>query len=264
MDEPFTNLLCQGMVKDENGDTMSKSKGNVVPPSSVIEPFGADTMRLAILFIAPPEKDFDWDPNAVEGANRFIKRAWRIVWQLCETAGDPSTLDKAGLDAPALDLYRERHRTLAKCTDDFDRGQFNTAISAMMELVNAASAYINAVEPESRDAALTALVAEDIVSVLAPICPFACEELWHAALGRDGSVYTAPWPEFDVAEAAADEVEIAVQVLGKMRARVMVPAGADNAAMQAAAESAVAKWIDGKTVVKAICVPGKLVNLVVK
>ena len=264
VDEPFTNLLCQGMVKDENGDTMSKSKGNVVPPSSVIEPFGADTMRLAILFIAPPEKDFDWDPNAVEGANRFIKRAWRIVWQLCETAGDPSTLDKAGLDAPSLDLYRERHRTLAKCTDDFDRGQFNTAISAMMELVNAASAYINAVEPESRDAALTALVAEDIVSVLAPICPFACEELWHAALGRDGSVYTAPWPEFDVAEAAADEVEIAVQVLGKMRARVMVPAGADNAAMQAAAESAVAKWIDGKTVVKAICVPGKLVNLVVK
>ena len=264
VDEPFTNLLCQGMVKDENGDTMSKSKGNVVPPSSVIEPFGADTMRLAILFIAPPEKDFDWDPNAVEGANRFIKRAWRIVWQLCETAGDPSTFDKAGLDAPALDLYRERHRTLAKCTDDFDRGQFNTAISAMMELVNAASAYINAVEPESRDAALTALVAEDIVSVLAPICPFACEELWHAALGRDGSVYTAPWPEFDVAEAAADEVEIAVQVLGKMRARVMVPAGADNAAMQAAAESAVAKWIDGKTVVKAICVPGKLVNLVVK
>ena len=264
VDEPFTNLLCQGMVKDENGDTMSKSKGNVVPPSSVIEPYGADTMRLAILFIAPPEKDFDWDPNAVEGANRFIKRAWRIVWQLCETAGDPSALDKAGLDASALDLYRERHRTLAKCTDDFDRGQFNTAISAMMELVNAASAYINAVEPESRDAALTALVAEDIVSVLAPICPFACEELWHAALGRDGSVYTAPWPEFDVAEAAADEVEIAVQVLGKMRARVMVPAGADNAAMQAAAESAVAKWIDGKTVVKAICVPGKLVNLVVK
>ena len=264
VDEPFTNLLCQGMVKDENGDTMSKSKGNVVPPSSVIEPFGADTMRLAILFIAPPEKDFDWDPNAVEGANRFIKRAWRIVWQLCETAGDPSALDKASLDAPALDLYRERHRTLAKCTDDFDRGQFNTAISAMMELVNAASAYINGVDAASRDAALTALVAQDIVSALAPICPFVCEELWHAALGREGSVYTAPWPVYDVAEAAADEVEIAVQVLGKMRARVMVPVDADAATMQAAAEAAVTKWTEGKTVVKAICVPGKLVNLVVK
>ncbi len=264
VDEPFTNLLCQGMVKDENGDTMSKSKGNVVPPSSVIEPFGADTMRLAILFIAPPEKDFDWDPNAVEGANRFIKRAWRIVWQLAVTAGDAAALDKATLSKPALGLYRERHRTLAKCTDDFDRGQFNTAISAMMELVNAASAYINAVPAAERDAALTATIACDIVSVLAPICPFACEELWHAALGREGSVYTAPWPEFDAAEAAADEVEIAVQVLGKMRARVMVPAGADAAAMQAAAEAAVAKHIEGKTVVKAICVPGKLVNLVVK
>ena len=264
VDEPFTNLLCQGMVKDENGDTMSKSKGNVVPPSSVIEPFGADTMRLAILFIAPPEKDFDWDPKAVEGANRFIKRAWRIVWQLAETAGDAASLDKGALSKPALELYRERHRTLAKCTEGFDRGQFNTAISAMMELVNAASAYINAVPAAERDAALTALVACDIVSVLAPICPFACEELWHAALGREGSVYTAPWPEFDAAEAAADEVEIAVQVLGKMRARVMVPAGADAAAMQAAAEAAVAKHIEGKTVVKAICVPGKLVNLVVK
>lgn len=264
VDEPFTNLLCQGMVKDENGETMSKSKGNVVPPSSVIEPFGADTMRLAILFIAPPEKDFDWDPNAVEGANRFIKRAWRIVWQLAETAGVAASLDKGALSKPALELYRERHRTLAKCTEDFDRGQFNTAISAMMELVNAASAYINAVPVAERDAALTALVACDIVSVLAPICPFACEELWHAALGREGSVYTAPWPEFDAAEAAADEVEIAVQVLGKMRARVMVPAGADAAAMQAAAEAAVAKHIEGKTVVKAICVPGKLVNLVVK
>ena len=264
VDEPFTNLLCQGMVKDENGDTMSKSKGNVVPPSSVIEPFGADTMRLAILFIAPPEKDFDWDPKAVEGANRFIKRAWRIVWQLAETAGDAASLDKGALSKPALELYRERHRTLAKCTEDFDRGQFNTAISAMMELVNAASAYINAVPAAERDAALTALVACDIVSVLAPICPFACEELWHAALGREGSVYTAPWPEFDAAEAAADEVEIAVQVLGKMRARVMVPAGADAAAMQAAAEAAVAKHIEGETVVKAICVPGKLVNLVVK
>lgn len=264
VDEPFTNLLCQGMVKDANGETMSKSKGNVVPPSSVIEPFGADTMRLAILFIAPPEKDFDWDEKAVEGANRFIKRAWRTVWQLIETADFTVKLDKAGLSKSALKLYRERHRTLAKCTEDFDRGQFNTAISAVMELVNATNAYLNAVPAAERDTALTATVACDIVSVLAPICPFACEELWHAALGREGSVYTAPWPEFDAAEAAADEVEIAVQVLGKMRARVMVPADADAGTMQAAAEVAAAKHIEGKTVVKAICVPGKLVNLVVK
>lgn len=264
VDEPFTNLLCQGMVKDENGDTMSKSKGNVVPPSSVIEPFGADTMRLAILFIAPPEKDFNWDPNAVEGANRFIKRAWRCVWQLAQSGDAAAVLDKASFDEEALKLYRERHRTIAKCTDDFDRMQFNTAISAVMELVNAAMAYLNAVPADQRDAALCQLVACDIVSTLAPICPFWADELWHEALHLEGNAYTAPWPEFDLEEAKCDEVEIAVQVLGKMRAHVMVASDATPEQMQAAAESATEKWIAGKTVVKAICVPGKLVNLVVK
>ncbi|MDY4040741.1 MAG: leucine--tRNA ligase [Collinsella sp.] len=261
--EPFTNLLCQGMVKDANGETMSKSKGNVVPPSSVIEPFGADTMRLTILFIAPPEKDFDWDEDAVAGANRFIKRAWRTVWQLAHGA-QAGPVDKAALDAAALALYRERHRTLAKCTEDFDRQQFNTAISAIMELVNAAVAYLGATEPGARDAALCHEVATDIVSVLAPICPFMADELWHEALGRTESVYRAPWPAFDAAEAATDEVEIAVQVLGKVRAHVSVAADAAEDDMRAAAEAAVARWIGGKTVVKAICVPGKLVNLVVR
>ena len=265
VDEPFTNLLCQGMVKDENGETMSKSKGNVVPPSSVIEPFGADTMRLTILFIAPPEKDFDWDPKAVEGANRFIKRAWRTVWQLADGAC-AAEVDPAALDAPAKDLFREINRTMAKCTADFDRQQFNTAISAIMELVNAANAYLNAVPAAAnRNAALTHLAATDIVSALAPICPFWAEELWHAALGHTGSVYTeASWPEFDLELAKTDEVDIAVQVLGKVRAHVMVATDASKEDMQAAAETAAAKWIEGKTVVKAICVPGKLVNLVVK
>ncbi len=264
VDEPFTNLLCQGMVKDENGDTMSKSKGNVVPPSSVIEPYGADTMRLAILFIAPPEKDFDWDPKAVEGANRFIKRAWRIVWQLVQSGDANVAFDKSALDEVAMKLYRERHRTIAKCTEDFDRGQFNTAISAVMELVNAASAYLNATEGADRDKALCYGVAKDIVSVLAPICPFWADELWHEALGCEGNAYTAAWPEFDLAESIEDTVQIVVQVLGKVRGRIDVARDASNEEMQAAAEAAVAKWLEGKTVVKAICVPGKLVNLVVK
>ena len=264
VDEPFTNLLCQGMVKDENGDTMSKSKGNVVPPSSVIEPYGADTMRLAILFIAPPEKDFDWDPKAVEGANRFIKRAWRIVWQLVQSGDANVAVDKSVLDETAMKLYRERHRTIAKCTEDFDRGQFNTAISAVMELVNAASAYLNATEGADRDKALCYGVAKDIVSVLAPICPFWADELWHEALGCEGNAYTAAWPEFDLAESIEDTVQIVVQVLGKVRGRIDVSRDASNEEMQAAAEAAVAKWTEGKTVVKAICVPGKLVNLVVK
>ncbi|MDM8275412.1 leucine--tRNA ligase [Enorma phocaeensis] len=266
VDEPFTNLLCQGMVKDANGETMSKSKGNVVPPSSVIEPYGADTMRLAILFIAPPEKDFDWDEDAVAGANRFIKRAWRIVWQLALAGSADAKLQKGKLSAAALELYRERHRTIAKCTDDFDRQQFNTAISAIMELVNAASAYLNACEKDASvaDEALSWLVATDIVSLLAPICPFWADELWHEALHHTDNAYTAPWPEFDLAEAVTDTVQIAVQVLGKLRARVDVPTDATQDEMRSAAEEAVSKWIEGKTVVKAICVPGKLVNLVVK
>ena len=262
VDEPFTNLLCQGMVKDANGETMSKSKGNVVPPSSVIEPYGADTMRLAILFIAPPEKDFDWDEDAVAGANRFLKRAWRLVWTLAGAADPAAELDKAALSDAALTLYRERHRTIAKCTEDFDRQQFNTAISAIMELVNAASAYVNT--GEELDGALASLVATDIVSVMAPICPFWADELWHAALGRDSFAYIAPWPAFDLAETVSDEVEIAVQVLGKMRAHTMVPTDATPEQMQAAAERAAARWLEGKTLVKAICVPGKLVNLVVR
>ncbi len=263
-DEPFTNLLCQGMVKDKNGETMSKSKGNVVPPSSVIEPFGADTMRLTILFIAPPEKDFDWDEKAVAGANRFIKRAWNIVWQLANSGDAAAVLDKSALNEEALKLYRERHRAVAKCTEDYDRQQFNTAISAVMELVNAASAYLNAVPADARDAALSYLVATDIVSVLSPVCPFWADELWHEALHNEGNVYTAPWPEFDLEETKCDEVEIAVQVLGKMRAHVTVAADATPEQMQAAAEVAAAKWLEGKTVVNAICVPGKLVNLVAK
>ncbi len=256
VDEPFTNLLCQGMVKDENGDTMSKSKGNVVPPSSVIDPYGADTMRLAILFVAPPEKDFDWDPEAVAGANRFIKRAWRVVWQLVEgaAAGD---VDTKALDANAKELNRVLHEMGIKCTNDFDRGQFNTAISAVMELTNAASKYVNDVEAEKRDGALCYRVAHDIVTMLAPICPHWAEELFHEALGREGSVYNEPWPEFDAAQAKSDTVEIAVQIKGKVRARINVPADAATAAKEA-----VAAQLEGKDIKKVIVVPGRLVNIV--
>ena len=261
---PFKDVVIYPTILAKDGSRMSKSKGNVVPPSSVIEPYGADTMRLAILFIAPPEKDFDWDPKAVEGANRFIKRAWRIVWQLVQFRAANVAFDKSALDEVAMKLYRERHRTIAKCTEDFDRGQFNTAISAVMELVNAASAYLNATEGTARDKALCYGVAKDIVSVLAPICPFWADELWHEALGCEGNAYTAAWPEFDLAESIEDTVQIVVQVLGKVRGRIDVARDASNEEMQAAAEEAVAKWLEGKTVVKAICVPGKLVNLVVK
>lgn len=262
IDEPFKNLMTQGMVKDEHGDTMSKSKGNVVPPSSVIEPYGADTMRLAILFVAPPEKDFDWDEKVVAGANRFIKRAWRVVWELSRTADASAVLDHTALDAKSLELNRVLNAMGIRCTTEFDKGQFNTAISAVMELVNAASAYINEVPAESRDAALCYKVANDVVAMLAPIIPHWAEELSHEALGKDAPVYHQPWPEFDPEQAKSNTVEIAVQLKGKVRARIEVAADASEEELTAAATEAIADQLEGKEIRKVIVVKGRLVNVV--
>lgn len=262
IDEPFKNLMTQGMVKDEHGDTMSKSKGNVVPPSSVIEPYGADTMRLAILFVAPPEKDFDWDEKVVAGANRFIKRAWRVVWELSRTADASAVLDHTALDAKSLELNRVLNAMGIRCTTEFDKGQFNTAISAVMELVNAASAYINEVPAESRDAALCYKVANDVVSMLAPIIPHWADELSHEALGKGAPVYHQPWPEFDPEQAKSNTVEIAVQLKGKVRARIEVAADASEEELTAAATEAIADQLEGKEIRKVIVVKGRLVNIV--
>lgn len=262
IDEPFKNLMTQGMVKDEHGDTMSKSKGNVVPPSSVIEPYGADTMRLAILFVAPPEKDFDWDEKVVAGANRFIKRAWRVVWELSRTADASAVLDHITLDPKSLELNRVLNAMGIRCTTEFDKGQFNTAISAVMELVNAASAYINEVPAESRDAALCYKVANDVVAMLAPIIPHWAEELSHEALGKDTPVYHQPWPEFDSEQAKSNTVEIAVQLKGKVRARIEVSADASEKELTAAATEAIADQLEGKEIRKVIVVKGRLVNIV--
>jgi len=262
IDEPFKNLMTQGMVKDEHGDTMSKSKGNVVPPSSVIEPYGADTMRLAILFVAPPEKDFDWDEKAVAGANRFIKRAWRVVWELSRTADASAVLDHTALDSKSLELNRVLNAMGIRCTTEFDKGQFNTAISAVMELVNAASAYINEVPAESRDAALCYKVANDVVAMLAPIIPHWAEELSHEALGKDVPVYHQPWPEFDPEQAKSNTVEIAVQLKGKVRARIEVSADASEEELAAAATKAISDQLEGKEIKKVIVVKGRLVNIV--
>lgn len=262
IDEPFKNLMTQGMVKDEHGDTMSKSKGNVVPPSSVIEPYGADTMRLAILFVAPPEKDFDWDEKVVAGANRFIKRAWRVVWELSRTADASAVLDHTALDAKSLELNRVLNAMGIRCTTEFDKGQFNTAISAVMELVNAASAYINEVPAESRDAALCYKVANDVVAMLAPIIPHWAEELSHEALGKNTPVYHQPWPEFDPEQAKSNTVEIAVQLKGKVRARIEVSADASEEELTAAATEAIADQLEGKEIRKVIVVKGRLVNIV--
>lgn len=262
--EPFENLLCQGMVKDHNGETMSKSKGNVVPPSQVIEPYGADTMRLSILFIAPPEKDFSWDDEAVAGCNRFLKRAWRVVWQLSQAANKSTQLDTSSLNSADAELNRELNRLGIKCTQDFERQQYNTAISALMELVNAASSYVGSVAAADQNAALCWRVAHDIVVMMAPICPHWSEELFHAALGESTSVYNVAWPTFDEEQAKATNVEVVVQVRGKIRGRIHVPADLGREELEAQAREAIASKLADKEVVKVICIPGHLVNFVTK
>ncbi len=271
-DEPFTNLLCQGMVHDENGETMSKSKGNVVSPVDMVNEYGADAVRTYILFMAPPDKGLDWNESGLGGIYRFLNRVWRLVYDLMGQAGDETLFQEGASETAAKkaaeELLRERHRVVGKVTDDFDRNNFNTAIAAIMELVNAATDYARANGPEARAAeearAFDREMAEVVVKLLAPMAPHFSEELWQTVLGHDGSVHDEPWPEFDPEKAKAAEVELAVQVNGKVKAHVTVAVDAAEDDVKAVALDAVAKATDGKTVVKAIVIPGRLVNIVVK
>ena len=267
-DEPFTNLLCQGMVLDGNGDVMSKSKGNVVSPEDMIAAYGADACRAYILFMAPPDKELLWNEDGLAGMYKFLNRAWRIVNDLAGTA-DEETLYQAGADAgkaaeAAKVLNRERHRVVGKVADDFARNNFNTAISAIMELCNATSDYLRMTAPEARDAAFCAEVAQVIVKLMAPLCPHWAEELWATVLGCEGSVHTSGWPTFDPEQAKADEVELAVQINGKVKARITVAADAEEDAIKQVAQDAAAAALEGKNIVKVVVVKGRLVNIVAK
>ncbi len=272
-DEPFTNLLCQGMVLDGNGDVMSKSKGNVVSPEDMILEYGADACRAYILFMAPPDKELLWNEDGLAGVYKFLNRAWRIVNDLVGEAGEATYFQKAESEEKiaelAKTLKRERHRVVGKVTDDFARNNFNTAISAVMELCNAASDYLRSASADVRKAnselaALDTEVATVIVKLLAPIVPHWAEELYHSVLGNTESVHLSAWPTWDPEAAKADEVEIAVQVCGKVRARVVVSASATEDELRETALNAVAKDLDGKNVVKTIVIPGRLVNVVAK
>ena len=269
-DEPFTNLLCQGMVLDEHGDVMSKSKGNVVSPESMIERYGADAVRACILFMAPPDKELLWNEKGLAGIYKFLNRAWRAV---CDFAGkaDTDTLfdaaAKEDVKTAAKTLLRERHRVAAKVEEDFSRNQFNTALSAIMELVNTAGSYLRVAsfEHRSADAELAALdkdVAETIVKLLAPIAPHWAEELWQEVMGNEGSVCSQAWPTFDESLIQADEVERAVMVKGKVRGKVVTPADASEEEIVKAALEAIASKIEGQTVRKTIVAPN-VVNVVV-
>jgi leucyl-tRNA synthetase len=256
-DEPFTNLLTQGMVK-KDGETMSKSKGNVVAPEEMIEKYGADTLRAYILFMAPPDKDLEWSYEGLEGMFRWIGRVWRLV----EDSANASGGSGAG-DGHAKALNREMHRVIGKVTADIARFQFNTAIAAMMELTNAAYDYRKAVRAAERDSALVRRAAETLVLLLAPFAPHVAEEMWREVLGHSDSVHEQVWPAFDAAAAKADEVELAVQVNGKVRGKITVAADAAEADVTALALAEAGSWVEGKDVKKVVVVPGKLVSIVV-
>jgi len=274
-DEPFTNLLCQGMVLDEHGEVMSKSKGNVIAPEDMIATYGADAVRAYILFMAPPDKDLMWNTDGLAGMSRFLNRFWRIVCELVGVEDEQAVplydgnADKAVGDKAAQTLNREMHRVIAKVSYDIERFNFNTAIAAIMELANAASDYLRLVSRETRksDENLSALdekVAQTFVLLFAPIAPHMAEELWHEVLGHDGSVHLQPWPTYDPEQAKADEVEIVAQINGKVKGHITIPVDASKEDMEKAAREQLADRIEGKQIVKVIVVPQKLVNIVVR
>ncbi len=268
VDEPFHALLSQGMVV-KDGAKMSKSKGNVVDPDELIRRFGADTARLFSLFAAPPEKDLDWNDRGVEGASRFLNRVWRFVHaNLPELKTAPRAPSGAGSDAGRA-FRRVIHETIRKVTHDIEHDfHFNTAISAVMELVNALHEFerasLDGMPREERSGLLREAV-EATVLLLGPVSPHITEELW-AALGHPQSLFKQRWPEPDPAALARDEVEIVVQVDGRVRSRLTALVGAQEAEVreQALADDKVRPWLDGRRIAKVVVVPGRLVNIVTR
>ena len=264
-DEPFTNLMTQGMVikgyTDKDGNyvkaKMSKSLGNVVSPEEIIEKYGADTARLFILFASPVDRDLDWSDEGVQGSYRFLNRVWRII----DIFNAECEMRNAELNDEEVALRRVLHKTIKKVTEDLrDRFAFNTAISSLMELVNAMHVF----QDKPINSNLARETSEALLKMLAPFVPHIAEELWSHHF--EGSVHKQTWSEFDATAVVEDEVEIVLQINGKVRDRVKVAANLDKAALEKAAlELPKAKELtEGKKIVKVIAVPNKLVNIVVK
>ena len=260
VDEPFQNLLTQGMVLMD-GSKMSKSKGNIVSPEAIIDKFGADTARLFILFAAPPERDLEWNDQAVEGCYRFINRVWRFVYDYVQSRGCENA-EAGELSRKDKDMRRLVHTTIKRVTDDAGtRFNFNTAISAIMELVNGLYQYR---EVAGYNKAVMAEAVDTLVLLLAPFIPHVTEELWQD-LGHGESVHKQKWPVVDEAALVADEVTVIVQVNGKVRDKILMPVNLDKAETEkmVLAQPKIAEILAGKEVKKVVVVPNKLVNVVV-
>jgi len=256
-DEPFTNLLTQGMVI-KDGAKMSKSKGNVVDPHYLIEKYGADTARLFSLFAAPPERDLDWNDQGVEGSFRFLNRIWRLVTENIEAL--KSTGTPIGRDAPSQTLHRKTHQTIKKVTEDIQRYHFNTAISMIMELANETYGILP-VEEKTTGAFQEAVRA--MLLLLSPFVPHITDELWHQ-MGGTTCLINESWPVFDNSATKVEDITLVIQVNGKLRDRLSLPVDVTEEAAKKAAQTSekVRKYLEGKTVRKVIYVPGKLVNIV--
>ena len=259
-DEPFKNLLTQGMVLMD-GSKMSKSKGNTVSPIEIINKYGADTARLFVLFAAPPERDLDWSEQGVEGCFRFLNRVYRLVDELAEVAKTNAEVKAVTKEDKAMRLVI--HSTLKKVTADLsEKFGFNTAIAALMELINEMYKYK---ELDTRNDGIIREGIETIVTILAPFTPHIGEELW-TMIGKEGSVFNISWPKYDESALVQDEVEVIVQVNGKLRDKISMDANIAREDMEKIAleSEKVKAAIEGKNVVKVIAVPKKLVNIVVK
>jgi leucyl-tRNA synthetase len=261
-DEPFKNLLTQGMVL-KDGAKMSKSKGNTVDPQEMIAKYGADTVRLFILFAAPPTQDLEWSDSGLEGAHRFINKVYRLVRSFIKDKENNAigTLDT--LNKQQKDIRFKTHQTLNKITDDMQRRHlFNTVIAALMELSNTLSKFNDTTDT-------TMAIRQESINILlktlSPIAPHLCHHLWQE-LGNTEAIINEPWPSIDKSALNQEEVQIIVQVNGKLRTKLMLTANADKAQVetQALADEKVAKFTDGKTIIKVIVVPNKLINIVVK
>jgi leucyl-tRNA synthetase len=279
LSEPFARLLTQGMVL-KNGQVMSKSKGNVVDPDDMIQKYGADALRLYVMFVAPPEKEIEWTDAGLEGSFRFLARVWRLVDSVCETIGGdgipmPSQLQ---LNDDERALRRKTHQTIKRVTLDLDpRVHLNTAVSALMELVNDLYAFCNRAQcgPVGEDASNVGVIErpatiavlkeaiEALVRMISPFAPHMAEELWEV-LGHQGGITAAGWPEFDEAVAKAEEVVVPVQINGKVRARVTVPADTSEDQLReiALADPHIRPHLQGRTVKKVVVANGRLVSIV--
>jgi leucyl-tRNA synthetase len=264
-DEPVRRLFTQGMVI-KDGHKMSKSKGNVVSPDDMVARYGADAARTYSLFAAPPDRDLDWQEDGVAGVSRFLGRVWRLTTKYAPLARTGRGLQTEAPTGISLKLLRKLHQTIAKITLDFEgRWHFNTCVAAIMELVNEIQAADAQLAAGEVPAPVMLELLRSLVLLLAPFAPHLVAELWED-LGEQGSVLRAPWPQSDPELAKEDELEIPVQINGKLVAVVRVAADAASKAIEAAAlaDEKVQSRIAGKTVVKMIVVPGKLVNLVVR